>query len=168
MPRRLRAGRENLGAEAAVTGNRDATRTPTRQKARRSPPPCRRCSRSSMRTCSPTTRSPRWRPSSKELVSLRGRIASPARVPVAAPVIQARYSSTRPGVETEATLVSPARFAVVSKGELTRCKFPGCPSGACIRLVLQDGLPGTLTVSTAPGEHPPSGAGASGKSCPPT
>ena len=89
--------------------------------------------------------------------------ARPVALPpgvIPASAILARYSSARPGVTTGAKLVSLAQLAVVSKGELTQCAFRGCPSGAYVWLVLQDGPPGTFTFSTAPGAHLPSGAGA--------
>jgi hypothetical protein len=47
-------------------------------------------------------------------------------------------------VTTEAKLVSLADLDAASEGELTQCQFHGCPPGALVWLVLQQGPPGTF------------------------
>lgn len=58
--------------------------------------------------------------------------------------ILARYRSTRPGVTTEAKLVSLAKLEAVSKDDLTQCSYRGCPPGSLVWLILQTGSPGTF------------------------
>ena len=58
--------------------------------------------------------------------------------------ILTRYRSTRPGVTTQAKLVSLADLDTASKGELTQCQFRMCSAGALVWLVLQKGPPGTF------------------------
>jgi len=64
--------------------------------------------------------------------------------------ILSRYRSTRPGVTTEAKLVSLAALDTSSKGELTQCRFRGCPPGALVWLVLQKGPPGSFADDSGP------------------
>lgn len=75
-------------------------------------------------------------------------------------VILDRYASARPGVTTEAKLVTLAQLAAASNGELTQCQFRGCPPGAYVWLVLQEGPPGSFPHSQPPGVHQPPGADA--------
>lgn len=74
--------------------------------------------------------------------------------------ILARYASGRPGVTTEAKLVSLADLASASDGELTQCAFRGCQPGQLVWLVLEEGPPGSFPHSTPPGYHAPRGADA--------
>lgn len=75
-------------------------------------------------------------------------------------VILAQDASTRPGVTTEAKLVSLAQLAAVSQDELTQCQYRGCPPGAYVWLVLQEGPPGSFPHSEPPGAHQAPGADA--------
>lgn len=76
--------------------------------------------------------------------------------------ILAHYRTTRPGVTTEAKLVSLADLEAASDGELTQCQFRGCPPGAWVWLILQNGPPGAFSASTdgLPGVRPSGGAAA--------
>ena len=95
--------------------------------------------------CNAPAASPRSSPSTAAVHQVV--TTSPADIPpgvLPRSAILARFQNTRPGVTTEAKLVSLADLAAASKGELTQCQFRGCPPGALVWLVLQQGPPGTF------------------------
>ncbi len=64
--------------------------------------------------------------------------------------ILAKYASTQAGHTVEAKLVSLSALTAVEQ-ELTQCQFRGCPAGALVWLVLDQGPPGSGGLSSSPG-----------------
>jgi len=85
----------------------------------------------------------------RSTTSTTGTVRLPAGV-LPRTVILRRYRSARPGVVTEAKLVSLADLDRVSGGELTQCASRGCPPGALVWLVLQHGPPGSMPADSGP------------------